>query len=113
MAASLRVATFYDLPGIVLLVGHSDHPVSDGAALLLKLIAAVLTIALCMIEERAADHWFDFEKRARALEEILGFAQYHGRRSKRVFCATNATRAIYFLTLLMWVVCPATRRNIL
>lgn len=98
---------------VALLVGHSDHPVSDGAAFPLKLIGAVLTIALWTIEERAADHWFDFEKRAKALEEILGFAQYHGRRSKRVLSATNATRVIYFLTLLMWVVCLATRRNIL
>jgi hypothetical protein len=65
------------------------------------------------MEESAADNWFDFEKRVRALEKTLGFKQYTERRARPILSATNAARLIYLGAIVMWIIAWVTGRSFL
>ncbi len=69
----------------------------------LKLLGAVAGCAFGLMEERAADYWHHFRKRAEALEKTLGYAQYSNRPEAKVLSATNATRLLIWGSVLLWL----------
>lgn len=63
---------------------------------------ALVAAAFWVMEERAADYWHHFRRRANALEASLGYRQYSTKQSKRI-SATNAVRSIFLIALLAWL----------
>jgi hypothetical protein len=64
---------------------------------------AVATSIFWVLEERAADYWHHYVRRAIELEKTLGYAQYSKRPVKNYVTATNAVRVFYAGTLLFWI----------
>jgi len=64
---------------------------------------AVAAVIFWVLEERAADYWHHFRRRAVQLEKILGYAQYRERPARSYVTATNAVRVFYAIILLFWV----------
>lgn len=64
---------------------------------------AVAAVIFWVLEERAADYWHHFRRRAVQLEDILGYAQYKERPGRSYVTATNAVRVFYAIILLFWV----------
>ena len=79
--------------GLVTVVFTVDPPLDGGLRLGLKIIVVAGALAFGVMEERAADYWHHFRKRAVELEKSLGFKQYSDRPAAKVFTATNAARA--------------------
>ena len=74
--------------------------------IIIPLIGISIAIMFWIMEERAADYWQTFKKRAVVLEIKLGFQQYSIRPKARFWdklTATNASRAIYGLSILFWI----------
>jgi len=64
---------------------------------------AIATVIFWVLEERAADYWHHYIRRALQLEETLGYAQYKGRPAQSYVTATNAVRVFYAVVLLFWI----------
>jgi hypothetical protein len=64
--------------------------------------ATFFTILFGIMEERAADFYHHFRKRAKELEYLLGYRQYKDLKSKNLFSATNASSLFYFAVLCFW-----------
>lgn len=64
-----------------------------------------LTAAMFWImEERAADYWHHFRRRAIELKDLLGYRLYKNRPTRRLLTATNASRAIYGGVIVFWII---------
>lgn len=81
----------------------SDPKLPSNLVLILKLLGAVATFAFGVMEERAADYWHHFRKRAEVLERNLGYQQYTGRPAAKYLSATNAARLLIWGVLPLWV----------
>lgn len=71
---------------------------------ILKVVGLCIAVTFWIMEERAADYWHHFRKRAEMLEESLGYEQYRGRPEKRLLTATNATRTIFVGIIVLWLI---------
>ena len=87
---------------VATMAGH-DKPVPDALSIVLKIAGIVVALVFWAMEERAADYWHHFARRAVCLEQILGFEQYGKRPAQRFFTATNAARLLYIGVLALWV----------
>ena len=105
-----------------------DPPLSSQVRCALKLVGSITSIVFWIMEERAADYWHHFRRRAVELEEVLGYKQYQERpepyimkcvkswmEKKRLtrwiyhsatslVTATNAVRAFYGFWIIAWAV---------
>jgi hypothetical protein len=90
--------------GLVTVVFTIDPPLDDNLRLVLKIVGAIAAAAFGVMEERAADYWHHFLRRAIKLEEQLGYQQYVDRPAAKVFSATNAARVILWGGVLFWLV---------
>lgn len=88
--------------GLVAAVFTSDPPLSDGVRLVLKIVGAIAAFGFGVMEERAADYWHGFRRRAEALDDVLGYAQYRSREAKRLITATNAARSMVWGGVPLW-----------
>jgi hypothetical protein len=70
---------------------------------LLKALGAISTVVFFVMEERAADYWHYFVKRACYLELQLGIECFLNRPSKSVFTATNSVRLLFVAIGIYWV----------
>ena len=68
----------------------------------LKIVGIVLSAAFGVMEERAADYWHHFCRRAVEIEKLLGYKQYTKRPAAKLFSATNATRVMIWGAMLAW-----------
>ncbi len=60
------------------------------------------------MERRTGIYWYHYQKRAAELEPSLGYAQYSTLPFGKVITAANATRVLYIVAFLMWLVAFAT-----
>jgi|GEM_PF-2282934 len=70
----------------------------------LRIGGIVATAAFWIMQERATAYWQAFRRRARVLEEQLGYAQYSQGPPHRAFNAANAGRVLFILALAFWIV---------
>jgi len=76
---------------------------SPGARAALYAAGTIVALAFWVMEERAADYWHHFRRRAMVLEKHLGYRQYSAKPLRRI-SATNATRSIFLLACLAWLI---------
>jgi dipeptide/tripeptide permease len=79
-----------------------DKPIPREALAMLEVFGIIFIVVFWIMEERSADYWHRFARRAEQLECILGFEQYKRRPSKKIITATNAVRALYSTIILGW-----------
>ena len=91
------------IAGLLTVLFTSDPPLTSLVGFVLKIGGLIITVVFWIIEERAADHWHHFSRRAVELEKELGYQQYSTRPARTVVTATNAVRALYFFVFLFWV----------
>jgi len=113
--------------GLLSAIFTQDPPLSSQVKSALKVVGFVTSIVFWIMEERAADYWHHFRRRAVELEEVLGYKQYQERpkpyimkctiswmEKKRLtrwiyhlatslVTATNAVRAFYGFWIIAWV----------
>jgi hypothetical protein len=82
----------------------SSLPFTTESRFLLKIGGVITTIVFWVIEERAADYWHHFRRRAVELEKQLGYQQYTTRPTRTFITATNAVRLFYASILVFWII---------
>jgi dipeptide/tripeptide permease len=99
-----QLTIFVALTGALIVVNFSkDAPDSHLAKTVLKVAGIFIATMFWIMEERAADYWHHFRKRAVELEDLLGYRQYKDRPTRRFLTATNASRAIYVGVIVFWI----------
>jgi hypothetical protein len=88
--------------GTLAAVYGQEPPLPETVRTILKVGGIVVTIMFLIMEERAADYWHHYNRRAKELETVLGFKIYSTRRKVRVLTATNASRALHVLLIAFW-----------
>ncbi len=88
--------------GLVTAVFTADPALPPGLRLALKIIG-VGAMAFGVMEERAADYWHYYRKRASELEAVLGYKQYSNRPTAKLFTATNASRLLVWGGAPLWL----------
>jgi hypothetical protein len=63
---------------------------------------ALVAASFWVMEERGADYWHHFRRRADKIEPFLHFGQYSTKKPK-VVSATNAVRFLFIMAILAWV----------
>ena len=81
-----------------------DPPLGDSLRLALKILGALAAAAFGVMEERAADYWHHFRRRAVEIEKGLGYKQYTDRPAAKWFSATNAARVMVWGGVPAWLV---------
>jgi hypothetical protein len=95
--------------GLVTALSTLDPPLSDSLRLALKIIGALASAAFGVMEERAADHWHHFRRRAVEIEKLLGYKQYTDRPAANYFSATNAARVMVWGGVPLWLLAAICR----
>jgi len=90
--------------GLLTVLFTSNPPLSSLVMFVLKIGGLIVTVVFGIMEERAADYWHHFRRRAVELEKQLGYQQYSTRPARAVISATNAVRVLYFFMFLFWVI---------
>ncbi len=99
-----QLTLYFALTGaLVTAVYTVDPPLGDNLRLVLKLVGVLASGAFGVMEERAADYWHHFRRRAVEIEEHLGYRQYTARPAARVFSATNAARVMVWSGVPLWL----------
>lgn len=93
LTASLLMGLFTSNPALSFLVRF-----------VLKIGGLITTVVFWIMEERAADYWHHFRRRAVDLEKQLGYKQYSTRPARTIVTATNAVRVFYSFMFLFWVI---------
>lgn len=88
---------------LVTIAFTSEPPVSDSMRFVLKIGGVITTVVFAIMEERAADYWHHYRRRAVELERELGYKQYSTRPARRIMSATNAVRVFYICVFLFWL----------
>lgn len=91
------------MAGLVTAVFATQPPLHAGVRVVLKIAGVVSTLAFCVMEERAADYWHHFRKRASHLEDQLGYQRYSTKAMGRWLTATNAVRLLFLASALGWL----------
>jgi hypothetical protein len=79
-----------------------NPPLSPDVSFLLKLAGLVTSVVFWIMEERAADFFHHYKRRAIQLEKSLGFMQYTNRPEGKWITATNAVRFLFGFLILFW-----------
>jgi hypothetical protein len=74
----------------------------------LKGFGCLISVCFFVMERRTGIYWYHYQKRAAELEPSLGYAQYSTLPFGKVITAANATRVLYIVAFLMWLVAFAT-----
>ena len=90
--------------GLIAVLFNKDSLPSLPTKNVLKVVGIFIAVMFWIMEERAADYWHHFRKRAVELEDLLGYRQYKGRPTRRLLTATNASRAIYGGVIVFWII---------
>jgi hypothetical protein len=99
-----QLTLFSVLTGVILgAIAKGDFR-GCASIIVLKIIGICVVITFGIMEEKAADYWQSFVKRAMQIEEQIGYRQYSGRPKRRFITATNATRFLYLVILVFWIV---------
>lgn len=96
--------------GLIIVLFSKDAPDSPLAKAILKVAGIFIAAMFWIMEERAADYWHHFRKRAVELEDLLGYRQYKDRPTRRLLTATDASRAIYAGAIVFWIIALIWRR---
>ena len=95
------------------------NPLNKWGFVVFAVAGFVIALAFWIMEERAADYWNHFRKRAKQLDEQLAFHQYtcrpkgilrkklEGKLKEEILegiTATNAVRALYSGAMLFWFI---------
>ena len=89
--------------GLVTVVFTVDPALDDNLRLGLKIIGAFAAAAFGVMEERAADYWHHFRRRAVEIEKSLDYKQYTDRPAAKWFSATNAARVMVWGGVPLWL----------
>jgi len=90
--------------GLVTALFTVNPPLDDHRLrLALKIIGVLASAAFGVMEERAADYWHHFRRRAVAIEELLSYEQYTNRPAAKLFSATNAARVMVWGGVPLWL----------
>lgn len=89
--------------GLMSIVFTTDPPLDMGIKLVLMLVGAIAAAAFGIMEERTADNWHHFRRRATELEKSLGYQQYTDRPQYKYLTATNAARAMVWGGVPLWL----------
>jgi hypothetical protein len=99
-----QLTLFFALTGGFLSkVLDSEHPVSSSLQVFLETGGLLASAAFWIMEERAADYWHHFRRRASELETVLGLFQHRTRVPRKVFSATNAVRMLFVAVIFFWM----------
>jgi hypothetical protein len=99
-----QLTLFSVLTGVILGALTKGDWGGCGSVMILKIIGICIVITFGIMEERAADYWHAFVRRAVEIEKEIGYRQYSGRPGGRFITATNATRFLYIVTFIFWIV---------
>ncbi|HUV66796.1 MAG TPA: hypothetical protein VMW24_23110 [Sedimentisphaerales bacterium] len=89
--------------GLVTALFTVDPPLGDNLRLALKIIGVLASAAFGVMEERAADYWHHFRRRAVEIEKSLAYKQYTDRPGNKLFSATNAARLMVWGGVPLWL----------
>lgn len=95
--------------GLVTALFTVNPPLSDSLRFAFKIIGAIASAAFGVMEERAADYWHSFRRRAVEIEKSLGYKQYTGRPAAKRFTATNAARVVVWGGVPLWLLAAICR----
>jgi hypothetical protein len=106
-----QLTVFSALEGALVSLGKGCFTLAPKAPeaygfLALSLVGLLIAVVFLVMEERAADYWHHFRRRAVELEGQLGYRQFTDRplgKLKGTLTATNAVRALYIVAILFWV----------
>lgn len=90
--------------GLLSVIFTSNPPLSSLLRFVLKVGGVITSAVFWVMEERVADYWHHYRRRAAELEKELGYKQYTTCPTKTIVTATNAVRALYASILLFWIV---------
>jgi len=90
--------------GLIVVLFSEDNVPSPSAKIVLKVAGIFIAAMFWIMEERAADYWHHFRRRAVELEDLLGYRLYKNRPTRRLLTATNASRAIYGGVIVFWII---------
>lgn len=88
--------------GLLTVIAPSDPPFSHTVTVVLKIGGCLTVIFFWIMEERAAEYWRHFMRRAVELEKELGYKQYSTRPQHKVN-TTHVFRVFFSSMLLMWI----------
>lgn len=86
--------------GLLKAIFTFDPALASLVKFVLKIGGVITAVVFLIMEERAADYWHHFRRRAVELEKQIGFQQYSTRLGRDVVSATNAARMLYTSILL-------------
>ncbi len=90
--------------GLFNLLFGSNSTISGLPRDIFKSVGILIAIAFWVMEERAADYWHHFRRRAVELESELGYRQYTTRPVRNFISATNAVRLLYGVVVIFWLI---------
>lgn len=106
--SSLRFAqltVFMAVVGVLLIcVVRLSGASNELARSMLKVFGLAVTVAFWILEERVVLYWDHHRRRAEKLEETLQFAQYTGRRAPLFVRGRAATRLLFGVAVVFWVI---------
>jgi hypothetical protein len=86
-----------------------DPPLNNRLRFVLKIIGIITSAAFGVMEERAADYWHHFRRRAVEIEKSLDYKQYTDRPAAKIFTATNAARVMVWGGVFVWLLAAIFR----
>jgi hypothetical protein len=95
--------------GLVTALFTVDPPLSVSMRLVLKIIGALASASFGVMEERAADYWHHFRRRAVEIEKSLGYKQYTDSPTAKLLSATNASRLMVWGGVPLWLLAAICR----
>ena len=105
-----QLTLFVAITAALLNVIIGDLGPSEPVGNVLKIGGLLSALVFWVMEERAADFFHYYKRRAIEMEKALGYSQYTNRPQRKVFTATNAVRMLFLAVgvyWLIWLCCPA------
>ena len=99
--------------GLLAIIFKTDPPLPELIKTVLKVGGLISTFVFWVMEERSTGYAMHFIRRIVALEKLLGYRQWQGRRmgTQSLFSATNAVRFLYFSVAVFWLAAIICRSN--
>jgi hypothetical protein len=90
--------------GLISVLFANQGKVSPLAKTSFKIFGLIVAAAFLVIEERTAAYWRHFQGRAAELEPQLSYRQYSNLPGRKWVTAANATRLLYVVVVVFWIV---------
>ena len=89
--------------GLFTLIFGGQQPLSAFDKTILEVLGVFVAVAFFIMELRTGVYWYHYQRRAAALEKILGYSQYSTLPFGKWITAANATRGLYVAVVVLWI----------